>query len=104
MEDEIFDAPLQAIFGCSYQDRTQTGVVDADYTECAAVEPEEDLVDAASVDSAKVTLGHAALYAGLCALVWWWMLKGLMAQVIAIPCMVICAILLGYRVGFHRHG
>lgn len=104
MEDEIFDKPLQAIFGCRYQDCTQTGVVDAAYTECVPAEPEEDTIDAAVVDNAKVTLGHAALYAGLCALVWWWMLKGLMAQVIAIPCMVICAILLGYRVGRHCHG
>lgn len=100
MEDEIFDKPLQAIFGCRYQDCTQPGVVDAAYTECVTADRE----DTAVVDNAKVTLGHAVLYACLCALVWWWMLRGLMAQVIAIPCMVICAILLGYRVGCHRHG
>lgn len=50
----------------------------------------DDLVDCVKV---------SAVYAGINLLLWYWMVAGLMAESVAMPSMIACALLMGLKVG-----
>lgn len=86
-EENGVDPALEAVLGDHYQDRTKEIPMDAE------VEPAED----AECPGVWTSVKHAALFLGLTAGIVVCENLGLMAEVIAVPGMLVCAACFGWN-------
>lgn len=114
-ELDVNDIGLKEIFGNRFQDIGESVTTEspkASYhtapTAKVARNPNEDSVEsywepARTVpnffDNLKRCAKSVALFGGLNVLVFYWQYSGLMAQSIALPCMLVCAVLAGFGIG-----
>lgn len=116
-ELDVNDIGLKEIFGNRFQDIGDASHVVTEPTKATyhtaptakvARNPIEDSVEAQweparpapnFFDNLKCCAKSVAIFGGLNVLVFYWQTSGLMAQSIALPCMLVCAVLAGFGVG-----
>ena len=116
-ELDVNDIGLKEIFGNRFHDYGDVRPVATETTEASyntaptvkvARSPIEDSVDAEwypdrpapnFYDKLKRCAKSVAVFGGLNILVFYWQNSGLMADSIALPCMIVCAVLAGFGVG-----
>ena len=120
-ELDLTDYGLKQIFGSNFSDATEHAAAEekneeytcTNYTEEAEQKPVQlpykakyatdaewhPVKERNWMDDLKDCAKAAVIFGGLNMLVWYWMEAGLMAESIALPSMVVCALLCGLGIG-----
>lgn len=110
------DFGLKQVFGAKFQDATESAPVaeeipapstdtcDKRYTADTPKSKPKDaewmpVKEHTWMDDLKDCVKSTTLYGGLNMLVWYWQQQGLMDDSIALPCMLVCAVLCGLGIG-----
>ena len=109
------DIGLKEVMGNRFQDGTRKPMVEPFQTESTnttqtkkmAQKPKEKAADAqweptkehTWMDDLKACAKTSLLFGGLNFLIWYWQISGLMDESIALPSMLVCAVLFGLGIG-----
>lgn len=121
-ELDVTDAGLKGIFGDRFHDETERKPVGAESKKASTTanekkteqkpkdKPVEDIWCPAKpepnwMDKLIACTKHVFLFGALNLLIFYWQQKGLVAESVALPCMMVCAVLAGWgaaRIGVRK--